>query len=138
MSLDVRKLQNLYKTDAISRAIIDSLALEGAAQVSEVAELGGEFENVLGFAGLDEKKRELAVIRALKAIHQTGCGTLIAGSSARNSRISWELEPEEIYAFATGAGQPLVEVEVATLPQLTRVQRPGPTARQRPRDAGGR
>lgn len=44
MSLDIQKLQNLYKSDALSRAIIDTLKEEGASQVPEVTELGGGAE----------------------------------------------------------------------------------------------
>ena len=117
MSLDVRKLQNLYKSDAFSRAILDTLKEEGAAQVPELAELAGDFENVEEFARLDERGRARAMIRTFKAIEKTGCGTFIAGRRGAASRMSWDLEPGEIYAFATGGGEALIELEVATLPE---------------------
>ena len=117
MSLDVRKLQNLYKSDALSRAILDTLKEEGAAQVPELTELAGDLENVEEFARLDERERARAMIRTFKAIEKTGCGTFIAGRQGVGSRMSWDLEPEEIYAFATGGGEALVELEVATLPE---------------------
>lgn len=140
MSLDIRKLQKLYESDAVSRAIIDTLEEEGASQTPEVTEFGGGYVNVPAFEGLDEKKRALAIIKALKAIEKTGCGTFIAGRDGKSSRMSWDLEPEEIYAFATGGGEPLVEVEVATLP----ARGPAPRrAKRRPRaraagDSSGR
>ena len=114
MSLNIRKLQSLYKRDAVSRAILDTLREAGASQVPEVTELGDVM--VPAFARLDERKRIFAIVKALKEIEKTGCGTFIAGRKGESSRMSWELEPEEIYAFATGGGEPLVELEVATLP----------------------
>ena len=117
MSLNIRKLQSLYKSDALSRAILDTLRVEGASQVPEVTEFGGGYVTVPAFAGLDEAKRTLAIVKALKAIEKTGCGTIITGRKGDNSRMSWDLEPEEIYAFATGGGEPLVELEVAVLPE---------------------
>ena len=125
MSLDVRKLQNLYKSDALSRAILDTLKEEGAAQVPELTELAGDLENVEEFARLDERERARAMIRTFKAIEKTGCGTFIAGREGAASRMSWDLEPEEIYAFATGGGEALVEVEVATLPDPASARRAG-------------
>ena len=69
------------------------------------------------FVLLDERRRAQAVVQAFKAIEKTGCGTFIAGREGARSRMSWDLEPEEIYAFATGGGEALVELEVATLPE---------------------
>lgn len=129
MSLNVRKLQSLYKSDALSRAIIDTLGEEGASQVPEVTEFGGGSVYVPAFAGLDERKRTLAIIKALKTIEKTGCGTFIPEGNGGNSRMSWDLEPEEIYAFATGGGEPLVELEVATLPEHDPVRRGRATLR---------
>lgn len=123
MSLNIRKLRSLYRSDAVSRAIIDTLKEEGASQVPEVTELGGGYVNVPAFAGLDERERVRAIIKALKAIQKTGCGTFITGRNGSNSRMSWDLEPEEIYAFATGGGEALVELEVATLPESGPVRR---------------
>lgn len=118
MSLDIQKLQSLYKRDALARAIIDTLEDEGASQVPEVTELGGGYVTVPAFATLDEKQCEREIIKALKAIQKTGCGTYIAAGDGKANRMSWDLEPQEIHAFATGGGEPLVEVEVATLPEL--------------------
>jgi len=101
----------------VSRAIIDTLREEGASQVPEVTEFGGGYVTVPAFAGLNEAKRQLAIIKALKAIEKTGCGSFIKAGEGNNSRMSWDLEPPEIYAFATGGGEPLVELEVATLPE---------------------
>lgn len=133
MSLDIRKLQTLYRDDALARAIFDTLAEEGAAQVPQVAELTGECENVKEFARLDERGRAQAIVRAFKAMAKTGCGTFIAGREGDgSSRMSWELEPEEIYAFATGAGEALVEVEVGTVPEQGPPARRGGRAARRP------
>lgn len=118
MSLNVRKLQSLYKSDALLRAIIDTLNDEGASQVPEVTEFGGGSVMVPAFEGLDEKKRALAIVKALKTIEKTGFGTFIVGRNGEKTRMSWELEPQEIYAYATGGGEPLVEVDVAALPAL--------------------
>ena len=105
MSLDLRKLQTLYNSDALARAILDTLKEEGAAQVPQVAELTGDCDNVKECAHLDESGRAQAVVRALKSIAKTGCGTFIGGREGDgSSRMSWDLEPEEIYAFATGGG----------------------------------
>lgn len=116
MSLNIRELQSLYAGDAVARAIIDTLKEEGASQVPEVTELGGGYLMVPAFTGLDERKHMQAIIKALMAIEKTGCGTFITGRDGEKTRMSWDLEPEEIYAFATGGGEPLVELEVATLP----------------------
>ena len=124
MSLDIQKLRNLYKSDAVSRAIIDTLNEEGASQYPTVTEFGGGFLNGTSFAPLDERKRALEIVKALKAIEKTGCGTFITGREGNPSSMSWDLEPEEIYAFATGGGEPLVEHEVATLPEPARSRLP--------------
>jgi hypothetical protein len=92
MPLNVRKLQSLYKSDAVSRAIIDTLREEGASQVPEVTELGGGYVNVPAFAGLDETKRTLAIVKAMKAIEKTGCGTFLTGRKGNDGRMSWDLE----------------------------------------------
>lgn len=139
MSLNVRKLQSLYKSDAVSRAIIDTLREEGASQVPEVTEFGGGYVTVPAFAGLDETKRMVAIIKALKEIEKTGCGTFITGRKGDSSRMSWDLEPEEIYAFATGGGEPLVELELVALPVIgprpsaDRARSPLPSRRPRTR-----
>ena len=137
MSLDIQKLQNLYKSDAVSRAILDTLNDEGASQYHEVTEFGGGFLNGTAFADLDEKRRAQEIIKALKAIERTGCGTFITGREGKSSSMSWDLEPEEIYAFAIGGGEPLTEVEVATLPEPPPARRGGRGRGQRPAAGGG-
>ena len=137
MSLDIRKLQNLYKSDAVSRASLDTLNEEGASQYPEVTEFGGGFLNGTAFAHLDDRKRTLEIVKALKAIERTGCGTFITGREGASSSMSWDLEPEEIYAFATGGGEPLVELEVATLPKSAPARRVGRGSSQRLAAGGG-
>ena len=51
----------------------------------EVTEFGGGYGNVPAFANLDERKRALEIIKALKAIQKTGCGTFIAGREDNNA-----------------------------------------------------
>jgi hypothetical protein len=79
----------------------------------------------------------LEIVRALKALHKTGCGTFITGREGEKSRMSWELEPEEIYAFATGGGAALVELEVAALPDHIPARPVGRGRGQRARARGG-
>jgi len=61
----------------------------------------------------------------------------VARRERNKSRMSWELEPEETYALATGCGEALVEVEVATLPELGPVRPAGRGRGQRALAGGG-
>ena len=63
MRMNVQKLRRLPgRTPCRARASPRSRE-EGASQVPEVTEFGGGYVTVLAFAGLDERKRALAITR---------------------------------------------------------------------------
>ena len=115
MAIKQARLQKLYKTDAVARAILDEMA-DGGDQEPEVETLAALCANAAPLKRLTPRKRALAIIKALKAIQETGCGTFILGRKGHSSRMRWEIEPDEVHALAKGAGETLVALDIATLP----------------------